>query len=303
MIVSVCADKGSPGVTTVAMVLGLVWPGRRVVVEADTAGSDLSFRLRPATTNGVLGGRLAPDPSVAVLATAARLGLTDAGPLPYTQDTSLGVSVVPGVLSADRFRALRALWPQLATQLAAWSGTAIVDLGRLTPASPVLPVGRASAVVLLLTPATLEGLYHVRDRVAELSGTLGDPGRARPSLGVVVTGELRDRRSSVEQVRQVLASIGSPAPVIGFVAHDPAGAKGLWAGELTRRFAGSELVRSVRATAEAVLAGWPELLPPPTPTVPAGNHDAGVGADDSDGGPAHGAVAESAGPVMEGTRS
>jgi len=301
VIVSVCADKGSPGVTTLATVLGLVWPGARVVVEADTAGSDLSFRLRPATTNGVLGGRLAPQPSVAVLATAARLGLTDAGPLPYAQDTSLGVQVVPGVLSADRFRALRSLWPQVATGLAGWAGTAIVDLGRLTPDSPVVPMARASTAVLLLTPATLEGLYHVRDRVAELSGTLGDPARPRPNLGVVVTGEVRDRRSAVEQVRQVLASVGSPAPVIGFVAHDLAGAKGLWAGELTRRFAGSELVRSVRATAEAVLAGWPELLPSPTPTVPVGdsmppNHGAG-------GDPAHGADAESAGPVMEGTRS
>ena len=59
-----------------------------------------------------------------------------------------------------------------------------------------MPLAQASTAVLLLTPANLEGLYHVRDRVAELSGTLGDPGRRRPSLGVVVTGELRDRRSS-----------------------------------------------------------------------------------------------------------
>jgi hypothetical protein len=300
VIVSVCADKGSPGVTTLATVLGLVWPGPRVVVEADTAGSDLSFRLRPAATNGVLGGRLAPDPSVAVLATAARLGLTDAGPLPYAQDTTLGVPVVPGVLSAERFRALRSHWPQLAKELAAWPGTAILDLGRLTPDHPAIPVAWASTVLLLLTPATLEGLYHVRDRVAELSGTLGDPNRPRPNLGVVVTGDVRDRRSGVEQVRQVLASIGSPAPVVGFMARDLAGAKGLWAGELTRPFAGSELVRSVRATAEAVLAGWPELFPAPSPEP---RRDGGE--RDSDEGPAHSfvEVAESAGPVMEGTRS
>jgi hypothetical protein len=176
-----------------------------------------------------------------------------------------------------------------------------VDVGRLTHDHPALPVARASSVVLLLTPASLEGLYHVRDRVAELSGTLGDPARTRSNLGVVVTGEMRDRRSGVEQVRQVLASIGSPAPVVGFVARDPAGAGGLWAGELTRRFAGSELVRSVRATAESVLAGWPELLPR-TPTVSPGDGDGGhVGDEDT----SHGgvAVAESAGPVMEGTRS
>ena len=124
-----------------------------------------------------------------------------------------------------------------------------------------MPLAQASTAVLLLTTANLEGLYHVRDRVAELSATTGDPGRRRPSLGVVVTGELRDRRSSMEQVRQVLASIGSPAPVIGFVARDPAGARGLWAGELTRRFTGSDLVRTARATAESVLAAWPELVP------------------------------------------
>ena len=262
MIVSICSDKGSPGVSTLATVFGLVWPGRRVVVEADTAGSDLSFRLRPTITDsGVLGGHLAPEPSIASLATAARLGLTESGPLPHAQNTTLGVPVVPGVLSAERFRALRTLWPQVATELAGWSGTVIADLGRLQPGNAAMPLAQASTVVLLLTAANLEGLYHVRDRVAELSAATGDPGRHRPSLGVVVTGELRDRRSSTEQVRQVLATIGSPAPVIGFVAHDPTGARGLWAGELTRRFTGSDLVRTVRTTAESVLAAWPELVP------------------------------------------
>ena len=79
MIVSVCADKGSPGVTTLATVLGLVWPGQRVVVEADTAGSDLSFRLRPATTDTVcwvVG--LAPEPSIAVTGDRGPAG-TDRG--------------------------------------------------------------------------------------------------------------------------------------------------------------------------------------------------------------------------------
>ena len=30
---------------------------------------------------------------------------------------------------------------------------------------------------------------------------------------------------------------------------------------MTRRFAGSDLVRSARAIAESVLAAWPELIP------------------------------------------
>ena len=110
-----------------------------------------------------------------------------------------------------------------------------------------------------------------------------------------MTGELRDRRSSCEQVRQVLASIGSPAPVVGFVARDPAGARGLWAGELTRRFAGSDLVRSVRATAESVLAAWPELVP----AAPPGGRRVRCGTTSSRT-PARRATA---GSVMEGARS
>ena len=201
----------------------------------------------------------------------------------------------------ERFRALRPLWPQVADELAGWPGTVIVDLGRLHSGDPVMPLARASTAVLALTTATLEGLYHVRDQVAELSRSLGDPCRDRPSVAVVVTGDVRDRRSSLEQVRQVLASIGSPAPVVGFVADDPAGARGLWAGELTRRFAGSELVRSVRATAQSVLATWPDLTPA-TPTVPAAAGD-GAAPANGDANATAGQVQTTAGPAMEGARS
>ena len=261
MIVSVCSDKGSPGVSTLAAALGVVWPGQRVVLDADTAGGDLPFRLWTAGPAGGGGVRLSPSPSIAQLATAARLGLSAAGPLPFAQSTSLGVPVVPGVLSAERFRPLRSLWPQLAGELAAWPGTVIADLGRLQPGNAVLPVAGASTVVLLVTRVDLESLAHLRDRVAELAGSVGDPGRDRLPVGVVATGPAGRRSFNADQVRQVLASIGSPAPVVGYLAHDPAGARGLWAGRLNRRFAGSDLLRSVRAVAESALATWPSLIP------------------------------------------
>ena len=263
MIVSVCSDKGSPGVSTLAAALGVVWPGQRVVLDADTAGGDLPFRLWTAGPAGGGGGlvRLSPSPSIAQLATAARLGLSAAGPLPFAQDTSLGVPVVPGVLSAERFRPLRSLWPRLAAELAAWPGTVIADLGRLQPGNAALPVAAASTAVLLVTRVDLESLAHLRDRVTELAGSVGDPGRDRPPVGVVATGPAGRRSFNADQVRQVLASIGSPAPVVGYLAHDPAGAQGLWAGQLNRRFAGSDLLRSVRAVAESALATWPSLIP------------------------------------------
>ena len=104
----------------------------------------------------------------------------------------------------------------------------------------------------------------MRDRVAELSGTLGDPARDRPEPGG--GGD----RGGPGPPRPAWSRCGRcwrrsvPRPRwSGSSPDDPAGAGGLWAGELTRRFAGSELVRSVRAIAESVLAGWPELLPRP----------------------------------------
>lgn len=258
MIVAVCSDKGSPGVSTLAVALGMVWPGDRAVVDVDTAGGDLPFRLWTPDREQ----RLAPSPSMAELAAAARLGLPQTGPMTFTQNCSLGLPVVPGMLSADRFRPLRGLWPRVASQLAAWPGTVIADLGRLQPGNPAAPVAGAATVVLVVTRVDLEGLAHLRERVAELAATVGNPGQERTPVGVVVTGPPRNRNFAVQQVRQVLLSIGSPVQVVGFFAQDPAGARALWDGQVTRRLAGSDLMRSARSVAESVLTSWPALLPP-----------------------------------------
>ena len=76
MIVTLCSDKGSPGVTTLAVALGLVWPVQRLVLEADPAGGDLAFRMRQPGGGGPLG----PDPSAGLphperQVTARRVGL------------------------------------------------------------------------------------------------------------------------------------------------------------------------------------------------------------------------------------
>jgi len=274
MIISVCSDKGSPGVSTLATALGLVWPGERVLLDADAAGGDLPFRLWSAGP-GAPRERLSSSPSIASLATAARLGLTAAGPMPFAQDTSLGVPTVPGALSTERFRPLRGMWPRVAAELAAWPGAVIADLGRLQPGNDALPVAQQSTAVLLVTRVDLESLAHLRDRAAELAGSVGDPNQDRSPVGVVVTGPPKARRFSLEQARQVLASIGSPVPVVGFLPYDPVGAQGLWAGVMTRRFAGSDLVRSTRAIAESVLASWPALVP----ATPAGAGGSAAGSD------------------------
>ena len=63
---------------------------------------------------------------------------------------------------------------------------------------------------------------------------------------------------------------------------------------MTRRFAGSDLVRSTRAVAESVLTSWPELIPAATPASAQG---ASVGADGEAG------IEKAEAPTMEGIGS
>ena len=257
-----------------ATVLGLVWPGPRLVLEADCSGGDLAFRLTHADGDRLLDAH----PSVLSLAADSRGALPDGGVLRYTQPTSLGVPVLAGALSAEGFGAMARLWPRVAELAAGWDGTVIADLGRFQPGDPATPIARASTVVLLLARPDLAGLYHLRDRVAELAATSGDPAAERNPVAVVVRAPAGNAgKASVVQVRQLLAAAGSPIPVVGVFTDDPAGVALLRAGQLTRRLLGSELVRSGQALAQKVLSWWPQLLPaeptaattaPPTTAVP-----------------------------------
>jgi hypothetical protein len=265
VIVAVCADKGAPGVTTLAVALGLVWPGRRLVLEADPSGGSLTFRTRRADT----GGMLSLEPSVASLGAACRLGVSPAAVSRYVQPTTLGVDVVPGVLTPERYEPMRGLWPQVGSHLAGWPGTVIADLGRVQPGNSAMPVARAATAVLLLGRADTEGLFGLRERAADLVHSLGDPSRDRPSLSLVLTGPAKQRKDAVRSAEQMLTAAGIPVPVAGYVAEDLAGAQGLWAGQVTRKVAGSDLVRSARALAETVIGWWPHLaVAEPTPTTP-----------------------------------
>ena len=84
-----------------------------------------------------------------------------------------------------------------------------------------------------------------------------DDGRTR--VGVVVIAPSRQADEAIAETQKVLDSVGSPVPVAGAVAWDPRSAAALWAGTVTRRLAGGELIRSTRALAESVMTRWPEV--------------------------------------------
>ena len=255
MIVAVGSDKGSPGATTLATALGLVWPGDRLVCELDPRGADLPFRLR-----AVNGHHMGPVPSVGTLAVDARPGAAPPQLARYAQQTILGVPVIRGEVSTRAAGKVAPHLPAIANVAASWQGAVITDVGSLQPSNPALVAARAASVVLLVMRATTEGLGHLRDRIDELSAYVGDEKREWTPVGVVLVASSRDEGAAVQRTRALLESVGSPAPVVGVFAYDPAAAAALWEGPLTKKIAKGPLVRSAEKLVATMWQLWPEAL-------------------------------------------
>ena len=133
MIVALCADKGSPGVTTATVALAMAWPGNALVVDADPAGGD--WRSGPGIPR--LAGRIRSEGGLLALAADARLALSPRpcramhSPRSGVSTSSAGRRTLPVVS-----RRCAASGTAVADTLAAWPGTAIADLGRLYPGTP-----------------------------------------------------------------------------------------------------------------------------------------------------------------------
>jgi hypothetical protein len=271
VIVAVCADKGSPGVTTAATALTMAWSDRRLLLEADPSGGDLAFRAQRPDGDGLLSA----EPGLLALAADARTGTVPEALPRCAQPTAWGVDVIVGPPSAHAYAPMRNLWPAVAAAAAAWPGTAIADLGRLHPGTPALTVAHEATAVLVLVRLNVGALYHLRDRVTELAHTIGDPSRDRNPVAVVVLALPRDAGDAVRQVTRVLEAVGSPIPVAGTIAVDPQAALRLRQGQLPRRMERTHLFRSAAEVAAMVCQWWPELArcraeaeePEPTPAA------------------------------------
>jgi hypothetical protein len=258
VIIAVGSDKGSPGATTTAVLLGMFWPGERVVCELDPRGADLPLRM--SATDG---GPLAASPSIATLAVDARPGVAARPVEIYAQPTLLGVPVVAGEVSSRRFSRLAPHLPAITAMAAQWPGSLIADLGCLQPWNPSLLLARSATVVVLVSRADTESLAHLRDRAAELAEDVGSVHRLRTPVGVVVRSERRGAGAAVGRVVKLLASVGSPVPVLGAIPDDPEGASALWAAALSTRVLRRPMFVSARAVLDRIRAVWPEVSEPP----------------------------------------
>lgn len=250
-VIALTSTKGSPGVTTTALALALIWPRPCLLLEADVAGSS---SILAGYFNGTRGhGKGLVDLAVAHRRGALADGLHQASiPLEGSK-----ARFVPGLTSPAQSGTMQPLWEPIAAVLRGLESTGtdvIVDAGRLGSIGGPLPLIREADVALLVTRSTLPDVAAARARATGLRDELASRGTGDDALWLLLIGEGRPFSG-----REAHAAIG--LPMAASMAWDPRDAAVLSVGqELPRRGLGtperrwqtSSLVRSSRSCAAAL---------------------------------------------------
>jgi MinD-like ATPase involved in chromosome partitioning or flagellar assembly len=207
-VVVVAGGKGAPGATTTAIGLAAAWPApRRLLVEADLDGGVLAARCR-----------LAYEPGLVTLAAATRGPLSERDVAAHTQQLEAGASVLCAPTRPEQIgAALRACGPALASCLARLDdATAVVDIGRAWPSSPVAPLVEVADVVVMVCRPRVDEVQQLVARVDALR-------RVTSAVRVVLVGDAPYGRGDVDAV------LGSEdgGVVVGVLPVDPRGADAL----------------------------------------------------------------------------
>jgi hypothetical protein len=143
--------KGSPGVTTLAAALAVVWPaGPALLVEADCAGGDLG------------GWHWTPDaPGVATLAAACRSGAVRLAE--HVQRLPFGAVALVGPAARSPATVAVGLLGEADQALWAKEYPTIVDIGRLEPDAPSMGLARQAEMLLLVARGDEASLLRVAD--------------------------------------------------------------------------------------------------------------------------------------------
>ncbi|HEX3542276.1 MAG TPA: hypothetical protein VHT75_17715 [Acidimicrobiales bacterium] len=236
MQLAVASAKGSPGVTSLALALGLVWPGQAIIGELDPAGADLAARVPVPGAGGM---------AVMAAATGALRGQELAECLqPATATCSLLLGPSEPDASARTVEALAAALP-VAARAADVAG--IWDLGRLWPTSPAwAALTGCDLVSIVVRPAAGE-LAHAIPLLEHLL-------RSGLPVGVIVAAPGRRRRAAHpdnEVANAIAERLGTAVPILGRVPFDPLGvsmAERLmvhWAGRCALGGAARNLLRAI----------------------------------------------------------
>lgn len=227
-VIALVSCSGAPGVTTVALA---------TAAALTNTDAPEPVMVEVATSGGVLGDQydMATEPGLATLTLA--LSEEETPLLAHAQALPGGVSAVVAPPSGSRVsKLLAAKVGPLARQLKRAPETVIVDGGRISTASPVLPIlSQASLVGVVLRPSRQD--FHLAAlTVAEINEQLETPLPA----GWVLVG------ANPWSTDEVLAQYGMP--ILATIAEDPLGAEA--AAGLRRFRRRAPLVRSANAFAQ-----------------------------------------------------
>lgn len=240
-LVALTAAKGSPGVSTCALALTVVWPsavpGRRVLlVDADVAGGGPASAFQ---RHGLGDGR-------------GLLSWSAAAPAGQRLERELlaltgeGRWLLAGLPDPAGAAALSGRWAELLKDLQVLADAheldVVVDLGRHGARHEATALLTAADTVLVVLRSTFESVTMTRG----LMSTLGPSGRR--TLAALLVGE-RDPYTVAEVAGEL------QIPVVATICHDRRGAQALGAGSYDRALRSrSALLRSAQTAAAAVVA-------------------------------------------------
>jgi len=253
-LIAVASAKGSPGVTTTALLVAGLWPRPVVVAECDPSGGDIALRL-PSADKGVLD----TDRGLLSLAAAGRKSLHADLVHDHTQVVVGGQDVLLGLRVPEQAAALGPLWPTIGPLLAELPGYDVVaDCGRVGATTPQNAVLSAASDAVFVVGTAPSSVVHLRERLTALQPVLRPDMPAGTRVWVVVVAEPK-RTRAVREVRDVLERASLRIQDVHHLAFDPRGAA-FFAGQIDGSPRRTPLVRSapplVAALAAATLGFW-----------------------------------------------
>lgn len=236
-VIALASASGSPGVTTMALGISLLWPRPVLLVEADpTGGSALLagyFRGTREYETGLI--------ELALTSSSIRDGLAEVS----QRIDGTNVSFVAGTRSHTQAPALRDLWLPLSNELAELEPTGqdvIVDAGRLGLVGSPEPLLAQADLTLVVTRTNLPALSAVRSWIDSVQRGTFEWRQA----GVVVIGD--GQPYGAREAGQVLNS-----PVVASLPDDPESAAVFSRGAPPpKRFETGPLARGLQAAIASI---------------------------------------------------
>lgn len=259
-VVALCSAKGAPGVTTLACLLGAVWPVDRpvVVAECDPSGGDIAARFDCDEQAGMAAFVLAARHHHAQHVTSVAS---------YVQQLPGGLEVLVGASNVD---AAHMVDQEVAgmSALTGISSDVVADCGRVGVGSPGQQALLVQAdVVVVVTRGDRSSLGHA----GALLGRLAEMGSS--SLGLVVTGSHHGEARSAARALRVDLAAAAPwdAAAAAVVRGEPGSRRRLvrsplvLAAEALRRWVDSQVAHARRVPGAGIGSGTavaPGLLGP-----------------------------------------